>query len=77
MKKFIFFSLMCFVVCLAQAVTFKVPDFIAAQITELFLLSPKQAGSMFAREITALNVMLISTLMVGVLMVRKEVMVRV
>ena len=32
---------------------------------------------MFAREITALNVMLISTLMVGVLMVRKEVMVRV
>ena len=44
MKKFIFFSLMCFVVCLAQAVTFKVPDFYCSSNNRVVFIVPETGG---------------------------------
>ena len=44
MKKFIFFSLMCFVVCLAQAVTFKVPDFYCSSNKRVVFIVPETGG---------------------------------
>lgn len=44
MKKFIFFSLMCFVVSLAQAVTFKVPDFYCSSNCMVVFIVPETGG---------------------------------
>ena len=44
MKKIIFFSLMCLVVCLAQAVTFKVPDFYCSSNSSLIFVVPADNG---------------------------------
>ena len=44
MKKIIFFFLMCFVVCLAQAVTFKVPDFYCSSNNMVVFIVPETGG---------------------------------